>query len=629
MPLKRRAVQKIRNFSVPVSYRINETGDYFRDCSNVVSNQGRLETRYGYSRYNAVALAGKPLSLSYFKRASGSRYILAKIGTEIYSVSSTNAHTLLKSGLSATTKHRAITLNDRHIITCESDGMFSFDGTTFTQLGQVAPTPAPNCTNAGGGSLAAGAYKIAYTYYSTSTGFETNIGTPTSLTLAANDKITFGGAAPGAGANATINKINVYMKALTGPYLFIEEIALGATPSTISDLGTSTQIPPTKNAAPPAGGAKYIATINKKVVIAGNSNYPNDIFFSEPDIPDAWDDGETQTVLNAEGDGEVRGIGVGLYDTHDPYPFLLVFKSRLTKLWADVFGSEEYITVDDRVGCVCHDTITTRNGNVLFLSEMGWREVKNGRILRDKQGKTATMGMGAVDDVFRTPGFIYEINKSNFANFHSVYSSSLNLYMTFISEGVATDLNKAYAYEWETQGFKPFLFPVNINCSASAEDTNSNEIVLFGTDNEYLLKHSRLEDRTDIDLDNNQVTINATSQIVWSDGDDYDASFNFRELLVRGLQSGNDVLVKAWVNYSFDNTSTYSYAFSDGTGFRLDLSVLDQDVLGDDRAPQTKRADINRVGENICIGFYQSVLNGNISLMSAQLNFSKNGNRNA
>jgi hypothetical protein len=62
--------------------------------------------------------------------------------------------------------------------------------------------------------------------------------------------------------------------------------------------------------------------------------------------------------------------------------------------------------------------------------------------------------------------------------------------------------------------------------------------------------------------------------------------------------------------------------------FILDESYLDIDSLGEGSDPVTARCDLNVTGENVLIGLFQSEANENIILTSAQLNFSKNGNRN-
>ncbi|WP_196301551.1 hypothetical protein, partial [Streptococcus pneumoniae] len=56
--------------------------------------------------------------------------------------------------------------------------------------------------------------------------------------------------------------------------------------------------------------------------------------------------------------------------------------------------------------------------------------------------------------------------------------------------------------------------------------------------------------------------------------------------------------------------------------------VLDEDTFGDERTIVTARQDINRCGENILVGFYQNETDGNINLVSAQMDFNKNGIRN-
>jgi len=140
MALREKGMIKVKSFDLPLSYRINERRERLILGNNCFSNQGRLDTRFGSSRANITAIPDAILSGSFFKNSDGERFRIVKAGTKMYKVAASGSSTVIKTGLTATTKHRGYTFNNRHIILIESDGLFQYDGTTFTQLGQAAPT---------------------------------------------------------------------------------------------------------------------------------------------------------------------------------------------------------------------------------------------------------------------------------------------------------------------------------------------------------------------------------------------------------------------------------------------------------------------------------------------------------
>ena len=72
MPLSYRAQKRVSSFDFGISYRPYETKLSMRDARNVFTNQGKLETRNGYSRYNSTAMAAGVQSISFFENpASG------------------------------------------------------------------------------------------------------------------------------------------------------------------------------------------------------------------------------------------------------------------------------------------------------------------------------------------------------------------------------------------------------------------------------------------------------------------------------------------------------------------------------------------------------------------------------
>lgn len=633
MPLNLKAAKKYRAFDFGVSYRVGETRDRFKDALNVFSNQGRLETRFGRSRYNSILLGGPILSLSYFKTSAGVRYLIAKVGGNLYSVSSSGAHTLIKSGLVSSSKHRGITWSrgstSRHIIALEADGLFQWDGTTFTQLGEDPPTTCSVATTVG---TLTGTFRVHLTYYSSTTGFETNSSYSIPITTAAQGILV--SAIPTTANNATIDKIRIFLENVnTGDDpSFVAEVALGTLTYSIAGLPASTETRPVSNAKPLAGGAKFVTEFNHCLVYAGNSNYRNDVYVSEPDLPDAFNDGTgpDRLVIYAGGNGEITGLATGLYNNTVLDPYLVIFKRRSIEVYSDIGGEGKSVVLSNQIGCVSHNTISVKNGNVYFLSDSGWRVIENGRLVIDQAGNPITLGLGDIDDIFRQPGMTYEINNAQSENSFSVYYSKLDQYLTWIPEGGSTELSKTYAYEFKVGGFKPYEFNTPSTSACVGEDADGAEVVFMSDANGAIYTHSIKEQHgTDASPTSSFNSVPTFALFPWLDGDDNDASYNWRELLLKRVSGSGNMEVRAFLNYSLDSFAD-AYTFrSEQAGFKLDVDALDNAVLVEaGRSIETSRADINQCGENLLLGLYQNEIGSSLGLVSAQIEYSKNGNRN-
>lgn len=632
MPLALRATKQIENFSLPVSYRIYERRDRFADALNVFSNQGRLETRFGFSRYNDTSIGGSVLSISYFTKSDSSQYTIAKVGTSLYSVATSGASTEIKSGLSSGTKHRGITFNNRHIISVEGDGLFSWDGTTFSQLGQDPPSTLSAAASAGGSLTDGHSYKGAITYYSSALGFESNYqesGTTAvsggNLTLALTN-------IPATAANGFVDKVRIYLKDVTdnSDFLYIDEIDLGTTSYNVTAESSSAVTPPETHGAPLSGGGKFLTVFNGKIVYAGNTTYQNDVWFSEEYLPDAYDGTSSQVVLTVPGSGGITGIATGLFNDGHLDPFLVVFKRKSIHIYSELGGSARFVPISYEVGCVGHDTISVRNGAIYFLSDDGWRAIYNGFLVKNSKGKEITLGDGDIDDIFKSEGYVYQVNRSTIDDAFSVYYPTLDQYMTWVGEGSNTSFTKTYVYEFDSAGFKPYSFNIPATCACTGEDASFRDVVLFGASDGFIYKHSTQEDRTDIDSDGNNVAIAAHAILPWyPESSDFDATYSFRELILKCLSSEDTLTVKTFLNYNMASLYEYDYTFADPeSGFVLDVSRLDDGVFGNERNIVTSRNDINRTGESLALGFYQSSLNANMGIVAMQIDSSKNGSRN-
>jgi hypothetical protein len=633
MPLRSKGMKKFKSFDFGVSYRIGESRERFRDALNVFSNQGRLETRFGRSRYIDTLLSGPVLSLSYFKTGAGVRYVLAKVGTSLYSISSSGAHTAIKTGLSSTTKHRGITWSrgstSRHIIAIENDGLFQWDGTNFTILGEDPPVGFSIAATTG--SLT-GSYRVHLTYYSSTTGFETNSSFSNTIALVGQGINITG--IPTTSANATINKIRVYLEDLGSPDdpLFVTEFALGTTSYSFGAEPDSTETRPLSNAKPVSGGGKFLAEFNGRLVYSGNNSFRSDVYFSEQDLPDAFNDGNgpDQLIYYANGDGPVTGIAVGLYNNTVLDPYLVVFKARSIDVFSGIAGEEKSAPISKQIGCVSHETIRVKNGDVYFLSDNGWRVISNGRLLTDQQNNPVTLGVGDIDDIFRSPGFSYEINKAQASNAFSVYYSTLDQYLTWVPEGASTSLSKTYCYEFKNGSFKPFTFNTASTAACTGEDSTGAEVVFMGDSNGAIYTYSVKEEKGS---DANELgvaqAVTAYALLPWLDGDDMDRSYNWRNIILRRVVGSGDLILRGFVNFSLDSfADPFTYVSSSG-GFQLDVSRLDIDELQEEgRTIERVGTDINQVGQNLMIGFYQNTIGSSMGLVAAQVEYSQNGNQN-
>lgn len=628
MSLRKRNTQSFKKLNVGISYKLLD--DKLYDAQNVYNNKDNQETRFGIGRFNATSLGGSVISISYFKNEDGARYKLAKVGTVLYRVNVTGAATSIKTGLSATTKHRGITLDGRHIIAIETDGLFSYNGTSFTQLGNSAPISGTLAIVAGGTLVATNNYQVALTFYASSIGYETNAFQSSIIATTANRTIRITDI-PATADNALIDTVRVYLKDVTGAgsYLFITSLNLGTTTYDISAPSTSTQTPPTKHGVVATGGGKYLTSYGKKIAYTGNNVFKSDVFISEEYLPDAYDDTSTAKTLSIEGQGPVTGIACGTYNDANLDPYLVIFKKTSCTIFSEIAGSPKQALLDPHIGCVSHDTIRVVNGVVFFLSENGWYAIYNGILLKDESGNPSSLAGGDIDDIFSKNGWDKELNKSVFSNFFSCVYSTHRQYWTFIAEGSNPSFSKAYVYERDISGFRVFTFKTIFTCACEGEDDNGNQVVFLGDNSGTIFTYSIENDLHDVDAAGTSQTIPAFLIAPFIVEEDINSTYNFRFLTVRAIASANAVTGKVFANFDISDVINTSFEFTDpSSGFVLDTSQLDIDSFGDERTPVTQTIDVNRTAESIAFGFYQDILDANIGLISAQLQYNKNGNAN-
>lgn len=628
MTLKKRNISTYKKMNVGISYKLVD--DKLYDAQNVYNNNDITETRFGIARFNTTSLGASILSTSFFKSDDSTRYLLAKVGTVLYRVNASGAATSIKTGLTSTTKHVGITLDNRHIIAIETDGLFSYDGTTFTQLGQAKPATGTVAIVAGGSLAGTNNYQVGLTFYSSTIGFETNA-YESSIIATTGDKTVRVTAIPTTADNALIDKVRVYLKDVTanGSYLYVTELSLGTATYDISAIPTSTQTPPTKHGEVQAGGGKYITTYGKRIAYTGNNTYKSDVYISEEYLPDAYDDTSTSKTLSIEGQGPITGIACGTFNDSSLDPYLVIFKKTSCTVYSEIGGSARQSLLDPHIGCISHNTIKIVNGVIYFMSENGWYRIYNGTLIKDNDNDPIPLGEGGIDDIFARSGWEKELNKSLLSSFFSCVYSTHRQYWTFVAEGSSTSFNKAYVYERDIQGFRTFYFNTAMTSACEGEDANGNQVVFLSDISGTIFSYSVENDLHDVDKDGTSQIISAFILLPFIINEDIYSTYNYRFLTVRAIASANDIDGKIFANFNFSDRSDRTLSFDDpSSGFILDTDQLDVGVFGEERVVVTTTIDINRTAETIMIGFYQSILDANITLISAQIQYNKNGGPN-
>lgn len=630
MTLKKRAIKSYRSLNVPMSFKLMDQNK-LSYAQNIINNDDVQETRYGLKRFNSTSLGGPAISQSFFKKANGTAYRLAKVGTTLYSVQSTGAHTAIKTGLTSTTRHRAVTFIDRHIVAIEGDGLFFFDGTNFSELGQAAPA-APTATMAAGGNLVDGTdYRAAITYYSSTTGFESNYTETATVTGTAVNKTIALTSIPSTATNPSIDTIRIYIKDMDAPtaFLFVDDIALGTTTYNITAMSTSTITPPTTNFPPQAGGAKYLTIFGDKIAYSGNSNFPTEVFFSKSYQADAYDNQDVPGILLASGQGPITGLASGFFDDTKLEPYLVVFKRNAITIYSELGGVPAQALIDENVGCVSADTIRLGNGLIYFMSDHGWRVIKKGTLVKKSEKGIEipyTLGSGDIDDIFTRAGADFELNSDRFSFFFGAYYTISSAYITFVNEGRSEDFLKAYVYEEKVGGFRAFTFKYKIVSACDSEDEDGNQCILLSDETGYLFTYSIKNPRYDEDISLNQLSIPAKVSLSYIQPDDMTTSYNFKTLTLKALTSETPITVTAFPGYDTGNFEQGSFDFTNpGSTFILDVSQLDIDKLGDDRTLVTVKGDLSLTGETLLLVLEKDVVGSNIGLIAAQVELNKNG----
>lgn len=674
MTKSRRISVNWKRFEFPVSWNVNPNQQTFLDSLNVISKNGVLRSRPGLKKINGYNFGAEANSISYFEKAqNGKRFILAVVGTELKKIEyGSEVVSTLLTGIPEGSKHRAVDYGDRHIIGIENKGLFVFDGELFFRAGNAPPVPKAKYAT-GAGNLSNALYHLAYTFYSTKTGYETATSDPIEFdyTLLANKSIYI--IQEGARVigdlpdNDQFDKFRIYLKDVTNnsAYLLVEQFDLTATavdsldpnnplvtlengvPGTfkiITDMPAGTEEAPADGGLPPQKDISCIQIYENSLAVV-TDEFPNEVLISELQDPQHFRADLFGVTVYAHGPGKITAIAVGKYTAQSNFAateYLVIFKKSCIWLFATDGTTSEMVELSNTIGCVAKNTISAKkNGDIYFMSDSGWRVIREGRLIQEKTKvgtKYTTIDLGKTSEMFIEKGHQYELSKQNFHKFFSAYIESLDQYITWVVEnGQQQTKGKAYCYEFEIGGFKPFNFPVN--CKFAIEGSwGDDRGILIVDEVGQIYFYGEKNDLWDSTYNLEKVAIKQMAILFWVPKDgDHARSYNFRELIIRARQGAAAIHCKVFVNFqSWVDQDQQSPNYSFDLNYLEDAYfVLDQDVLDGEKglaeggySYKSSKKDINRNGESIAIKFYQEEIGASLGLISSQLEISGNGNRN-
>lgn len=673
MTKARRVSVSWNRFEFPVSWNINPSQQTFLDCLNVISKDGVLRSRPGLRRLQGYRFGPGVNSISFFEKAqTGRRYIFAVVGTSLKMLEyGSEIVTTLLEDIPEGSRHEAEDYGDRHIIGIENKGLYIFDGDLFFRAGNQPPVPKAKYT-VGAGNLSSAVFNLVYTFYSSKTGYESAPSDPIvfDFTLLMNKSIYIvqeGARVIGdLPSNSSIDKFRIYLKDVTNNsnYLFVEEFDLTAVavdsldPNNplvtiengvpgifyqITDMPAGTETAPDDGGLPPQKDISCMAIFSDSIAVV-TSEFPNEVQISEQQDPQHFRADLNGVTLYAHGPGKIIAIATGKFspDQIVATEYLIIFKRHNIWLFETDGTTSKMVELSSSLGCVAKHTVSVkRNGDIYFMSESGWRVIREGRIVQEKTKagtKYATIDLGKTSEMFTENGHQYELSKMNFHKFFSAYIETLDEYITWVVEnGQQQTHGKAYCYEFVTGGFKPFNFPVN--CKFAIEGSVGDDRgILIVDDVGQIYFYGEKNSLWDELANGEKTAIEQMATLFWVPKDgDHARSYNFRELLIRARQGNKPVYCKVFVNFQkwidqdqAEPTYNFDLDYPPDAYFVLDQDVLDgvKGLAEGGYSYRTSRQDINRNGESIAIKLYQQEINASLGLISAQLEISGNGNRN-
>ena len=292
-------------------------------------------------------------------------------GGELYKWDGTSSSNITTGGYSDTDSLRGVVWEDMLFGFVYDKTPFKYDGTDIVALGIPAPTVAPTvaAANRPSGTLTDGTYKVYYTWYNSTLGWEGNPSPVASVAVASpNDAIlvsdfqTYSMGTFGHEVSADFDKIRIYRSMIgsTSPY-YVKTIDVGTANTYIESIGIGTLHPQTYG-EPPDG--KYACVWDGRVWVAGVDEAEKTIYFSSNLYPSAFNTADDSLTVLGEMPTEITGMKVIAGR---------MFCFTKTKIYQVAPYGDSYRIIDlgSPRGCIAPDSLVQITDCVVFLSYDG------------------------------------------------------------------------------------------------------------------------------------------------------------------------------------------------------------------------------------------------------------------
>ena len=241
------------------------------------------------------------------------------------------------------------------------------------------------------------------------------------ITARTSSTIDIAGAVVTVADNAIVSNgltLEIYRSKDTGgtdptAFFFVAEIPNDPTTSNVyidttadASLGGQLVEPLTDRSPPPKGN--YISAFRNQMIIAGDPENPNTVYYSDVDGPEYFPDDSNSFVVQSESGSKINGIAPN-------NEVFAVFQDRgIHVLSGDI--AENNIRVDqisNDIGCVAHATIVEVRGSLYFLDDTGPRKMIGGQV-PSALGKAVDDDFGfssRIDPAFEQRGIISTAQK--------------------------------------------------------------------------------------------------------------------------------------------------------------------------------------------------------------------------
>lgn len=226
------------------------------------------------------------------------RLLFYRVGANLYRYNSaTNATTTISTAMTGDRVYYAplkpILSDVTYVYVSDGTTMLADNGSSSITWGIGEPTGSVFVQVLAGvtGSLSAGSYKYVYTFYDAVTGSESDPSPACApLTVTANQTIEVTNI--GTSSNSRVTARRLYRTiANGGSYYLVATIPDNVTTSfydTIADT-TLSVLGSTDQGEPPVGS--MVVSFRNLLMLAGDPNFPNRVYYSMPDRPDNWPSG--------------------------------------------------------------------------------------------------------------------------------------------------------------------------------------------------------------------------------------------------------------------------------------------------------------------------------------------------